>query len=616
MHITHSIWSGTYSSRTLRALVLSAAGALTVACDSGSGSDSVDSLGSDGGRRDGGSDTGSDGGTAEDGGDTDAGELPSACPELETKTLTSDDAIIAADTRWEAAIYEVPTGISISGGTLTIDPCAVIKMPGGATMTVRDGGAIKAVGTATLPIRFTSAKASAAPGDWNGIELYQGSSNDNEIAYAIVEYAGSDTYGAIWVDGGATVTIHHSTVQSSDGVGVYADNGASLPGFTANTLRDNGKGAVHVGANGVDQLGEGTYTPNGVDAIVVYQENIDHDATWLAHDAPYVAEGGFTASAESGSALVVLAAGVTLKVGPSSNISIRNNAGLELAGTAAEPVTITSSKPAPEAGDWGEIDIYQGSADAHNKFTYAVLEYGGNASIYGMVWVDGGASLSATHTTFRNSGSFGVFADLEATFGAFTDNTLTGNANGPVRVGANTVNQLGAGTYTPNDVEAITVQTEVIDHDSTWLALGVPYVAENGFTVGGSGAGSARLTLEAGTTLKVGSTIAVRDQGGLTLAGTAAAHVTVTCANASCAAGDWNEIDLYGSSVDAYNSFTYADIMYGGESNLYGQLWLDSGAGLTLNNTTFSNGRLCDIYVRDNTSTLNATASTYNLCTR
>jgi hypothetical protein len=608
MHITHSIWSRTYSSRPLRALVLSAACALAVACDSGSGSDSVDSLGSDGGRADAGR---TDAGTSEDGGgggDTDAGELPSACPELETKTLTSDELVIAADTRWEAAIYKAPGGISVSGGTLTIDPCSVIELPGGAIVSVREGGAIKAVGTATLPIRFTSVKATGAAGDWEGFDIYGTSSNQNEFAYVVVEYSGRSSYGAFWIDRDATASIHDSTVQESNGVGVWAQGGAVLKDFARNTLRNNEKGAMRVGANGVDQLGQGTYTPNAVDGILIANEQVDHDATWLALDAPYIAESGFSAAAATGSALIVISAGTTLKLGPQADISIRDNAGLELAGTADAPVTLTSSKSAPAAGDWGEIDIYSGSTDAHNKFTHAVLEYGGSNPIYGMVWVERGAGLSATDSAFRHAGGFGVYADGDATLGAFSGNTITDCAKGPVRIGANGVDSLGAGTYSPNPVDAITVAAESIDHDATWLALDAPYAFPSGFTVGGTSVASAHLTVSAGATLKVAQSISVTDNGGLTLAGTADKHVTVTCNKATCAPGDWTEIDIYDASVDAYNVFTYTDIAYGG-SGIYGQLWV-AGA-VTLNNTTFANARVCDVYV---SSGAVAPAGTYTLC--
>ena len=84
--------------------------------------------------------------------------------------------------------------------------------------------------------------------------------------------------------------------------------------------------------------------------------------------------------------------------------------------------------------------------------------------------------------------------------------------------------------------------------------------------------------------------------GGLTLNGTPDNPVTITCAKPECAAGDWHRIDLEDGSVTEHNVFRNAIIQYGGGSN-HGQLNIEEGASVTLENVSFSNSGNdgCDI---------------------
>lgn len=57
------------------------------------------------------------------------------------------------------------------GATLRIKPGAVIKAEAGAALYIRPGAKIVAEGTPSQPIVFTSAAATKAPGDWQGLFL-------------------------------------------------------------------------------------------------------------------------------------------------------------------------------------------------------------------------------------------------------------------------------------------------------------------------------------------------------------------------------------------------------------------------------------------------------------
>src|SRR5690606_30747474 len=80
-----------------------------------------------------------------------------------------------------------------------------------------------------------------------------------------------------------------------------------------------------------------------------------------------------------------------------------NNGAFRLDGTADNPVKIRSAKPAPAAGDWVEIDIYDDSVGPENVFTYAEIAHGGGAS-YGQVYVAPNAGITLDHVTFSDAG--------------------------------------------------------------------------------------------------------------------------------------------------------------------------------------------------------------------
>ncbi len=102
--------------------------------------------------------------------------------------------------------YHIGTGTSAAyldvGGVghpakLTIEPGVVLRFaPGGrmridpASSTIAATGALVAIGTQNAPIRFTSAAAAPAAGDWDGIWFGGLADPATRLQYAVVEYAG------------------------------------------------------------------------------------------------------------------------------------------------------------------------------------------------------------------------------------------------------------------------------------------------------------------------------------------------------------------------------------------------------------------------------------------
>lgn len=548
--------------------------------------------------------------TASDGMDS-TGPAPSMCDEDEISATVVEHSGTISDEHWGLGIHRVSGVLSIEG-PVTVEPCSIVEMEDGALIMVTNGGSLQMPGTATQPITVTSAKSSPEPGDWDHIRFRSDSVGpDNLLEHVIIEYGGgSNYYGAVNLNDGGSVEMHDCTVRHSSNFGMVLAADSELRNFVGNTLVDNATGAIELPANAAGNLGEGTYSPNEVEGIFLASGDVAHDQTWLNHDAPYVAPGGFVVDTDTGSAHLTVAAGAEIRMGDNTRILVQQLGGLTLDGTADAPVHIRSAKSTGAAGDWEEIRIYETSVDEFNRFSHVLIEHGG-AGYYGSVWVRSEASLQMDNTTIRDSEDFALLVDNGGELRQFADNTLTENGGAALSIGANEVGELGVGNYSGNGVEGIIVRSATVDHDAQWLDHGVPYLA-SGFTVG-DGTGSAVLTLDAGSELLFGDSVEmfISANGALTANGTADNHVRIGSDKASPAAGDWDEIRVESGSIDASNVLRYTDIEYGG-GNFYGMLWVRAEAGISLDNVTFSEpGGGCDVRAD---GTVGATASPYIPC--
>ena len=524
--------------------------------------------------------------------------------------IEHEGGTIDAPETWEAATHLLKGSLTLNA-TLTVPACSVIKMPNAGTITVTTNGALKLLGTANCPVRVTSSKSTGSPGDWQYLEFYTGSVGpENVIQHAIIEFGGADAYGAIWLDGGASLEVSNTVLQQNRGAGLFAENDAELRNFNGNSFIGNRGFAMVAGVNVAGDLYPGTFTDNGTQAVKLTGGTIEVNDTWRPIGVPFVAE-SFSIEAASGSATLTIAAGTTVKMEPNTSITVSNNGGLTLAGTAAAPVTLTSSKAAPAAGDWVEIDFYGNSIDNSNVISHAVIEYAGGTGNYGALWLQNGASVAINNTTIRNSSAAGIYvADDDARLRGFVDNTIINCAKEPIHAMAGMVADIGAGVYAPNGIDGIAIHGGTVTRTETWADRGVRYLVAGSFGVDPP-SGTATLTVAAGVTLAMDAAtyITIYANGRLNLAGVSGNRVTVTSDEPAPSPGDWVEIDLYSLG----NTFSYTDIRYGGGSN-YGQVWVGSNAALSLDNVAFSqSGDVCDVDVASG-GTLTPTASTYVLC--
>ena len=293
---------------------------------------------------------------------------------------------------------------------LTLEAGVTIQMRPSQGIFVDTAGGLHLAGTATAPVKITSSETSPSAGDWNYIEFRSDStSGDNIIEHAIIEYGGKG-YGAIYLAASASVKIKDSTVQHSEDVGLQVVSDLSaLREFTGNTFTDNAQGHIRAKANVIGQIGAGTYASGGVnDVIRVDGGVVAKNATWGAWGVPYRIDATVYVQAPSGTATLTVAAGAKLAMANGQAFISDTRGVLNLAGTAASHVTVTSAAAAPIAGIWNYIEI----RSLGNAFTYADVSYGGgggNATGYGQLYVAASSSVALDHVVFSN----GLLCDVD-----------------------------------------------------------------------------------------------------------------------------------------------------------------------------------------------------------
>lgn len=369
--------------------------------------------------------------------------LGAGCPGSTPDPAGSDDTgcvelagAIAEDTTLDQACYEVTQDLAVNAGvTLTIRPGVTLEFAAGTGLTVGPGATLVAVGTAVEPITLTG--ASATPGSWDGVYIYDfddtdASEQNNVLSYVTIEYGGTSTGSDLLIayDGGAT--IDNCTLRYSAGYGFKFTVDAIIGGFCGNAVTGNALGAGLLAAKHVQYLEtSSTYTGNDNDIVKIDAADVPDAQTWPAIDVDYYVE---TTIGLHVTGDLTLSPGITL-IFANNQERLDVPGTLNAVGTANEPITLTAAQPV--AGGWGGLRMYNTSS-TNNQLEYVTIHYGGG--YYQADLELSGAGIAPTQVavhncTFTDSAKYGVFwipeyvtvdGDLEG------DNTFSNNALGNV----------------------------------------------------------------------------------------------------------------------------------------------------------------------------------------
>jgi len=331
----------------------------------------------------------------------------------------------AATWKAQTAPYVIGGTVYVQNGTgasLTIEAGTTINFTNGAEIDVAssDFGSIIANGTSTNPIIFSSASTSPSAGDWDGIFLYEGTTNSS-FKYCTFEYGGGyASYSAIIVvDDNVELTLENSTIRHSEAYGIVLDDDASFASFFNNTMSDIANEFIALDANAVDGIGVGNDFQSSFSnkGIKIYSSTMDKTAsTWLSQNAPYIIDGTVYVQSASG-AVLTIQAGTTISFYGGGEIDVASNdyGKIVAVGTVGNEITFKSAAPTSSqgAGDWDGIFLYDGVSTG-TIFDHCVFEYGGGYASYSALVYMGsgtGTAVTITNSLFQYSESHGISYD-------------------------------------------------------------------------------------------------------------------------------------------------------------------------------------------------------------
>ncbi len=276
----------------------------------------------------------------------------------------------------------------------------------------------------------------------------------------------------------------------------------------------------------------------------------------------------------NGNATLSIEPGVTLRFAPDTILSIGYSSAAKLSaiGTAASPITFTSSNSTPGAGDWAGVQLW-GNTMSATSLAYVKLDYcgsNGDACLVGIGVKSG--RVTVDHTTFAHvgAGSNGILekdADSNFTIGNCTFNDIPSSPTLQFAISVYAPSFAGIdSTNTFNGNAMVELMGGSIATNTSWKNLGTEVAVSGSLSIGG--AATPTLTIAAGSVFKfatdLGISIGYANAGSLTLAGTATSRITLTSLAGTPGPGDWNGITIWSSSSA---KITYSTISYGGSTS-------------------------------------------------
>jgi hypothetical protein len=334
----------------------------------------------------------------------DAAVPAATCPAASGQELVHQSDITTAET-WagDGTVHRVTFGITIRpGASLTLAPCAVVKVNARLQLTVRGTpeapATLIAQGTAARPVLITSAVAGEPWGTWRGLTK----ESTFDLSYTTLENGGAGNgHGASLMAsgdgavGGAVVPVlraHHLAIVGSAGTGLVLESGAA---FTADSTEltvtgggdENGDHAIELSPLAAGTLPALVISGNANDAIrVAGSLFISRDLTLRNRGVPYYFvfdRVRVTDPRDGATPTLTIEPGVELRFDDYLlvgyvNPGLSNQPGRLIAiGTPADPIIFTSSRSPRAAGDWPGIWLQNAPG---SRLENVVIEYAGGGN--------------------------------------------------------------------------------------------------------------------------------------------------------------------------------------------------------------------------------------------
>ncbi len=331
---------------------------------------------------------------------------------------------LLTDTTWSGTVVVDSTVFVGEDVNLTVEAGTIVKFAEDAGLNVM--GVLDVGGTAQKPAVFTSIKddsvggdtnedgqSAASPGDWRGLRLRNNGAPSEldhfEVHYASYTWESYAGESAIALYGRAV--LQNGLIADSQGIGIVIASGD--PTLADVTIRDCGSEAIAGNLTAQPEVSDVTFENNGINALGVTWQKGDLPAnlTW-DNDVTYYTTG---VEIPEGTTLTI-SGGAVVKVRAGGEIEVSDGSTLKLAGTADDPVIVTSVVDDTVGGDtnndgddtapayaeaegmWDGIMVHDGELIAD----YADVRWAGDR--FGS-WSYGGSSITVQNgsVTLRNT---------------------------------------------------------------------------------------------------------------------------------------------------------------------------------------------------------------------
>lgn len=418
----------------------------------------------------------------------------------DSRTVTiaagSGDVVVSNDISedmvfFSANRYIITDNITLRDARLVIQPGTEVRFDQGTGLRIDSDGILDADGTEQEPILFTG--TSQSRGWWNGLYFRGTTHPHNLLNYVIIEYGGGEaqhsstdpanlTVSRSISSYAASVTLTNSILRHSGGFGLFLHANGSMPDSGNNVYTANADGPAAVDAARLHYLDDNSdYTGNdeGKNVVHVIGNTVEENVIWQSLNAPYFVADDISVS----DAEFTIEPGATFYFDAEKRFRLHSGTVFTIAGTEDDPITFTGSEQTP--GWWEGVSVV-GTTHPNNIMEHVIIEYGGRAAFHSSTTPANltvsrsissyAASLTLKNSTLRNGAGLGLFLHSNGSLPNSTDNTFTGNTEGPAMAFTSGAHYFDdASTYSGNTNDYLWIIGDTQDESVTWQALDVPY---------------------------------------------------------------------------------------------------------------------------------------------
>lgn len=285
---------------------------------------------------------------------------------------------------------------------------------------------------------------------------------------------------------------------------------------------------------------------------------ISSDESWCLANSPHIIDND-----------VIVAEGVTLNIEPGVTVQLRYGAmrdvdlivhgTLTAQGTPTDTIRFTSDQALPNKGDWSQIRFGDYSVD--NVLDYVTVEYGGRCSTGGQcpTIIVNTDALAINHSTIRRSVGEGM--QINSASPAIHNTTFEDNNEIALYLdGGACFPEMSNLTAAGNGYDAIGINGNTYIADYTWGDAGISEYRISDSIVVNAGV---TLTVEPGTTVKIGWPKALVVHGTLQAQGTSTDIIRFTSASDTPGPGGWGSIQFKDTSTNSI--LEHVTVEYGGD---------------------------------------------------